>query len=733
MPFGRTLRGTDRSLIRASLVPLATLACLLLLRVADPLPIQTLRNLTFDNFERWAPRTYQDAGVRVVDIDEQSLARYGQWPWSRGDVAHLVDRLGASGAAAIALDIVFAEPDRTSPRLLLPEWRRWSASPLPDTALAALPDPDELLAKAVARTPTVLGIVLTDERKTVPAPHWGIAETGSAATPSLLTFDGAVANLPALEAAATAAGALNSDPDRDGVVRQVPLLFRIRNAGIYPALAAEALRVAAHASSYVLKSGGLLLIGELAVPLDGRGRVTLYDTGPQPQRTIPAWKILDNAVARDEIAGKIIFIGTSAAGLNDLRTTPLRPLVPGVEVHAQIAEQLRLGALLERPTWMNGAELAWMLVLSAALLWALVRVGPIPAAMLGAASVALSAVLSWFVFRRFDVLFDPIYPALAALAVYLVQSLIGYMRTEGDRRYLKEAFGRYVSPDLLEQIARDSGRLRLGGEMREMTILFCDIRGFTSLAETMDAEALTHFVNGFLTPMSECVLARRGTIDKYIGDCVMAFWNAPLAEPLHAECAIRAALDMMEALVVLNQGWRHEATASGRDFPDIAVGIGMATGRCCVGNLGSEQRFDYSVLGDDVNLASRLEAQTKRYGFPIIISEATQSAVPHFATLELDLLQVKGKSQPQRIFAVLGDERTAAEDWYRALVQDHGAMLAAFRAQAWQEATDRLDRTHATAPASLRDLYELYALRIAQFEAAPPEPGWDGVMIAESK
>ena len=727
---------------RTSLVPLAVFAGALLLRIADPLPTQELRNLVFDSFERWAPRVYQDAGVRVVDIDDESLARIGQWPWPRTEVARLIDRLHDLGASVIAMDAIFAESDRTSPKNILPIWQQHSAGRLPADLSTILPDHDDLLARSIAEAPVVLGIVLTDQSKTHPKPAWGVASAGADVQPSLISFDGALENLPILEARAAGLGAINSAPDYDGVIRDVPMLFGIREAGIYPALSVEALRVAEGATTYVVQGAGgpgesasvqALVIGELPVPTDAHGRVALYDTGPAPRRTISAWQVLGATVDRDAIAGKIVFVGTSAAGLNDLRTTPLRPLAPGAEIHAQIVEQIRLGELLQRPNWMTGAELAWMTAFCGFLLWVLSRVGPTFAAAAGALAIVASIASSWLAFRRLGFLVDPVYPALGALALYLSQSLLRYVRTESDRRYLKGAFGRYVSPALLDQLAQDSSRLRLGGEMRDMSILFCDIRNFTGLAETMDAESLTRFINSFLTPMTERILARNGTIDKYMGDCVMAFWNAPLPEPRHGEYAVRAALDMTQALVGLNAVWRDEAAAAGRPFGGIAIGIGVATGPCCVGNLGSEQRFDYSVLGDDVNLASRLEAQTKIYGIPIIVSETTCATIPGFATLELDLLRVKGKTRPQRIFGVLGDEGTAAEEWFADLADGHRAMLAAFRAQRWMEAAAEVERIRRTVPERMNNLYALYAARIEQFRSAPPPPDWDGVIVAESK
>lgn len=736
------MRLFSRSLIAPMIVFLGALA----LRIADPSPIVALRNLVFDHFQRWAPRPYQDAGIRIVDIDDESLARMGQWPWPRTEIAVLLDRLHGLGAAAVVLDIIFAESDRTSPKNILPIWRQSATSPLPPDLAKALPDHDEVLAQQIASAPTVLGIVLVNEGGTRPRPLWGLAAAGADVGPALVTFNGALENLPVLETHAAGLGVLNAVPDRDGVIRTAPLLFALNDGGKYPALSVEALRVASRASTYLVQGAGAsgfsafgqnvgmngIRVGAVSIPTDAKGRIAIYDTGPEPGRTIPAWQVLAGKVDPSAVADRVVFVGTSAVGLGDLRVTPLRPLVPGIEVHAQIAEQIRLGIFLQRPNWITGAELCWMTAMFALLLWSLGRAGPIWAALFGSAAVSVSMGLSWVAFRRFGLLIDPVYPALAAVALYLTQSLRQFIRTENDRRYLKGAFGRYISPALLDQLAQDSSRLRLGGEMREMTIMFCDIRGFTSLAETMDAEALTHFVNGFFTPMTECVLGCQGTIDKYIGDCLMAFWNAPLPEPRHAEFAVRAALDMANTLGPLNSQWRSEAEAAGREFSPIGIGIGIATGPCCVGNLGSEQRFDYSVLGDDVNLASRLEGQTKVYHLPIVISEATQAKIPEFATLELDLLRVKGKQRPSRIFTVLGDEKVAAENWFVALASEHRAMLEEFRSRKWEEAATRVDRLLSIAPESVRDFYRFYGARIEQYSTTAPLE-WDGVVVAENK
>jgi adenylate cyclase len=387
----------------ASFVPLLLLVAALLLRIADPLPTVSLRNFAFDTFERLRPRAYVDAGIRVIDIDDETLARIGQWPWPRTEVARLLERLNELGAAAIAFDGIFPEPDRTSPKNILPVWRQQTGTVLPPSLTETLPDHDDLLARTLARTRTVLGITLTNTGGARPEPHWGIALAGNDVRPFLVPFDGTVGNLPVLEARAAGLGTLNSVPDIDGVVRRVPLIFTLRGGrsvgeGVYPSLSAEALRVAQAGSTYVIKGTGAsgytafgqdvgvnsLVIGDLAIPTDGAGRIALYDTGFQTGRTIPAWQILDPGFDRERIAGTIAFVGIGAAGLYDNRTTPLRALAAGVEIHAQIAEQIVTGVLLHRPNWMMGAELGWMVLLCGLLLWALRRVGPIWAAGLGA-------------------------------------------------------------------------------------------------------------------------------------------------------------------------------------------------------------------------------------------------------------------------------------------------------------------------------------------------------------
>lgn len=737
-------------------IPLLILALAVLVRVADPPVVERLRLAAFDEFQKLRPRAYVDAPVRIVDIDEQSIARLGQWPWPRTRLAALVARLGELGAAAVAFDVLFAEPDRTSPTQVAETWgpgmddgRRAELVRL----LRHLPGHDELLAQAFGATPTVLGMMLTDDQtpRERPAIRWGIAVAGEDPRSFLTTFGGSVRNLPVLEAAATGSGSFNSSVDRDGIIRRLPVMLRLSGGmsvsnEVYPSLAAEALRVAQGASAYVVRTAGAagatafgestgltnIRIGRIDVPTDSRGHLWLRDSGHVPQRFVPVWRLFEPGFDPAPITGHIVLVGTSAAGLRDLRTTPLSPNVAGVEIHAQALEQMILGVHLQRPDWMTGAEIAWLTILGLIIVLLIPRWGAAWCALLASGGIALAIGASWGAFDRLDWLVDPVYPSLAVLLLYLTQSLALFLRTEADRQNVRNAFGRYLSPALVERLARDPSLLTLGGETREMTIPFSDIRGFTAISETMAADELTRFMNAYLTPMTDIILSHGGTIDKYMGDAIMAFWNAPLDDPAHADNAARAALAMLAGLAELNATWHAEAAAAGRTRPPIAIGVGLNTGSCSVGNMGSSQRFDYSVLGDTANVASRLEGQSKAYGVVIVAGEATVAQAPGHAWLELDLVRVVGKSTPLRIYGLLGDATTAATSWFAATRDAQAEFLLAYRRADWEAADRALVRVREAAEGRLDGFAAMFSDRVGTLRKTPPAD-WDGVYAATYK
>jgi adenylate cyclase len=433
-----------------------------------------------------------------------------------------------------------------------------------------------------------------------------------------------------------------------------------------------------------------------------------------------------------KFAGHIVFVGTGAIGLRDLISTPLRDRELGVMVHAQAVEQIILGRFLTRPDWAVGLERVLLLVLGGAMALMLPRLGAARGAVLGAVLLAGTVGGSWLAFRDWHFLLDPSYPALGLVAVYLIETSLIFYREERRRAYIHSAFDRYLSPELVRRIAEDPGQLELGGEDREMTVLFCDIRNFTGLSEKLDPKQVIRFLIGFLTPMCDILLAHKATIDKFIGDAVLAFWNAPLDDPDQHRNAARAALAMVARLKAMN-----------RDMPvqqpdawptDVKIGIGLNAGLCCVGNMGSAQRLTYSLIGDTVNLASRIETLTKYYGVTIAMGGALHDQLQGFATLEIDQVRVVGRNRPETIYALLGDETLATTPAFLAFSAAHAALLTAYRAQQWAAARQTLGRLERSAAAyDLERLYALYSERIAAFEQNPPAAEWDGVFTAMEK
>jgi len=712
-----------------------------------PLMIE-LRNLVFDSYQRQLPRTYRsDLPVHIVDIDEESLRRFGQWPWPRTIMAQLVDHLADAGAAVVAFDILFPEPDRMAPANLLLAWKDRPEFNAIQPLLARLPDPDTVLAASAARMKTVTAFTLTGEpgpRK--PAEKWG--EGARAGADPLLfvpQYAGAITTIPIIEDAAQGNGSVNYLPDTDSTVRRAALFYNL-DGRLYPSLAAEAIRLAYGAPSYDIKSVGAsresgfgeqtgivaIRIGEPIVPTDPDGGVRLYDSGHRPERFISAWRILTQNFDKSAIAGQIMLIGSSAEVLKDNKSTPIEAVVPGVEVHAQVIEQILAGQFLQRPDLIDGAELVGLIVFGIVLIIVVHYAGALWSLFLAIAGAAGAIAGSWYGFAHFGYLIDPLFPCLVTLLVYLSGSLIGYLRSEREKRFVRNVFSRYLSPVLVDEVSRHPDRLRLGGEMRELTILFSDIRGFTRIAEQLDPQELTALVNRFLTPLTRVIQKSGGFIDKYMGDCIMAFWNAPLDVPGHSGKALAAALEMRTELERLNDELKAEAVRTGGKPIALAAGIGLNSGRACVGNMGSEQRFDYSVIGDSANIASRLEGLSRAYGVDIVVGEDTVRDAPGLAVLELDQVRVKGRDTPLRIFTLVGDAQLAATAAFQQLREVHATLLAAYRRQDWAAAHVALAFCRPLAP-SLAALYDVYEQRIAEFELSPPPPDWDGVYVATTK
>ncbi len=719
----------------------------LALRVWDPSPVARLRALVFDAYQRVDPRAFDPSlPVRIVDIDEDSLQKLGQWPWPRTLLAELVDTLNRQGAAAIAFDMVFPEPDRMSPANAVRYWPPSSALETLKSEVDKLPSNDQVLAEAIGEAPVVLGFIASPQADTVPETKAGFSFGGD--DPRLFApyYPGAAASLKVLQDPAQGAGALNWIPEFDQIIRRMPMVVRIGDT-LYPSLVADVLRLAQGASTYVVTSSGAssekafgektgivrVRVGDFQIPTEANGQMWVRFTPQSQDRYLPAWKVLNGEIGQDEIEGRILLIGTSAAGLLDLRATPLEPSVPGVELHAQAIEQILQGAFLLRPDFATPAELLYILVLGLLIAVLIYRAGALGSAVLGAVAVAGVIGLSWYAFHSWGWLVDPVYPAIALTAIYLAGTSFVFLRTERERNRVRNAFSHYMAPALVERLADEPGRLKLGGETRDMTLLFSDVRGFTTISEGLDAEELTRFLNSLFTPLSNIILDEHGTIDKFMGDALMAFWNAPLDDANHPSNACRAALRIMEEMETLNARWREEAASKDRPFREVKIGIGLNTGVCCVGNLGSETRFDYSVIGDNVNVASRLEGQSKTYDLITIVGEETVTRAPEFAFLEIDLLKVKGKTAATRVFSLLGNAGLKESRPFIDLTERHEAFLARYRAKDWDAAEALSHECERLNGAQLTRLYALYRERIAAFRDTPPPPDWDGTAEALSK
>jgi adenylate cyclase len=720
------------------IVTLAYIATQLLGVAATPLR-SSWQNLVFDQYQRWRPRPYTlEQPIRILDIDDESIRRIGQWPWPRQRMAKMVDVLIKANAAAVSFGVLFSEKDRAS----------YSNSTHAGGADEDQNDGDALFARAIANRPVVLGNLFTRQGDSGGVPtKSGIALIGDAPIPYLPQLSGALEPLPILRESAAGIGFMNWLPDSDRVVRRVPLLLAVKGQ-IQPSLAIETLRVAQGASNYLIKSAdtsdqgaargqreGVLAIkvGDLMIPTQPGGDIRAYFAEPDQRRWTPAWKIFDEGADLSDLSGKIVIVGASASMLSDVVATPLNPSTPGVEAQAQLIEQILEGVSLLRPDWASGAELVAAAGLSLALVAAVPAMPVFWSAFLGALAVAAMAAVSWFAFTAQGVLLDPISPSFSSGIVFLAGVLALYSQKRRQVGEIRSAFGRFVSPAVVERLAEHPENLQLGGLQRTLTLMFCDLRSFTTLSEGLSAIELTSFLNEYLTPMTDVVLKEMGTVDKYMGDAIMAFWNAPLDDPAHATHAVNAALEMREALGELNQRWTKRSSESGRIFQKVKFGVGLNTGECCVGNLGSTRRFDYSAIGDEVNIASRLEGASKFFGVDIVASASTRQNAPSFAWLEIDRVLLKNKTRPTAVFALAGSADYAASPGFRELAKRHEEILYAYRAREFAMAATKSADSASLAPDEVKGLYLYYQTRFERLAASDLDVFWAPMIALDEK
>ncbi|MBK8084493.1 MAG: adenylate/guanylate cyclase domain-containing protein [Devosia sp.] len=655
---------------------------LTLVRAADPFPVQVLREIAFDFYQRLQPRPQGEFPVRVIDIDEASLGDLGQWPWPRDRLAMLADRLTELGAAAVGFDVLFPEADRMSPSRI--------AAEIPGVDAASLPDYDALFADALSRSPSILGFSRTPGGKPMTGgPKGGFAVSGPDPSASIPFLTGVAAPLPMLRDAAPGLAALSLNTELStSAVRRLPMLWT-NGDKLFPTLSLEALRLALGIGTVVVFGDTAaegyvdgLRLADFSVPLTSEGDLWLYYSRPRPDMLVPARELLGPGYRQlaDRIAGHIVLIGTSASGLLDLHTTTLGDNVPGVTVHAQAIEQILAGTYLTRPDWVAGLEIVGLMLIGALLVVIVLQLGPLAGLTVGVLSLGGVTAFSWWMFATSGTMIDPSYALVALTLLYLALVFFRFLTTDQAKKQIRRAFGYYVSPTLLTEIEKNGDRLKLGGEMRQVTVMFSDVRGFTPLSEKLTPPQILALLNTMFGALGEEITGRLGTIDKFIGDAIMAFWNAPVDVAEHPRRAVEAALGMRNRLKALNAADAFGLRAGNRGgIDEVVIGIGLSTGDALVGNMGLETRFDYSALGDTVNVASRVESACKEMGYDLLITSSTREAIPDFACLEAGAMALKGKSDRVVLHLLVGDPALAATGAFKLLRATHAEALAALR------------------------------------------------------
>ena len=661
-------------------LPLLPVLIGVLLLIFDSAPQQALRNNIFDQYQRWHPREYADVPLRIVDIDDASLAKLGQWPWPRTRIAELIEKLGAGGAAAIGFDVMFAEPDRTSPRAAADLWQLQGRL---RQDLISLPDHDQVLADSLARGDAVVGFALERGKsaaaQAVPRQKGRFIFSGEPPTNWLHTFSGAVTSIPLLEDAAKGNGALSFVPDGDGVLRRVPLVFQIGTTPV-PTLITESLRVAQATRNVILKSAehgsGLaeVKIGDLTIPTTPQGELWVHYTKAQPQRFVSAWKVLAGEVPHELLAGHIVLVGSSAQGLMDLRFSPFG-LIAGVESHGQAIEQILAGHFLERPSWARGVEALLLMVAGLGVGFLALRARALVAATLCVLLLALIIGSGWLAFIQHNLLLDSATPSLAVLLSFVICSLVHHLTSERDQRWIKNAFSRYVSPNRVDFLVDNPDEIELGGCQQECSFIFTDLADFTSLMEAIDPGEAVALLNAYLDEMIAIAFRHEGTLDRIVGDAVAIMFSAPVPQADHRRRAFACALEMDSF------ARRYSGEMQAKGIPFGKTRIGVHGGGVIVGNLGGSTIFDYRALGDPVNTAARLESVNKHLGTCICISEFILADNPEAKARSVGRLVLKGKIQALGVFEPVvadGLQRAPLEDYAHAFqLMCEGASQAA--------------------------------------------------------
>jgi len=689
----------------------------------------------------------------IVAIDEKSLSELGRWPWPRTVMARLVDQLKAYGAKAVGFDIVFSEPDDNASLKTIAELsREIEKIGLRDAKLKGLidrkrgaADTDKALASSVARAKNLtLGYFYHISEKEVGHLTAEQIQAGAAAIANsryqmvqaakemdermLVRAYSAVTNIRALADAAENSGFFNAFPDSDGVIRWAPMVIKFQD-DYYPPLSLAILLQYLEWPVLSLKIADFgvesVRLNDLVIPTDESGRLLINFLGPA--KTFPHYSISDilhGRLSPGLFKDKIVLVGATATGIYDMRVTPFSAVYPGVEIHATAIDNILHQNFLIHSGWTKFIDLCMILALGLIVGVAIPRASAARGVLLILVLLTVFVGANTYVFSRYNIWLNLIYPVLTMMTIYLAITVYRYITEEREKKKIRGAFQYYLTASVINEMLKDPTKLKLGGDKKDLTVLFSDIRGFTTIAEKLTPEELVHLLNEYLTAMTDIVFKYEGLLDKYMGDAIMAVYGAPLDQPDHRIRACRTALDMMEELKILQQKWSEE----GR--PVLHIGVGISSGDMVVGNMGSQMRFDYTVMGDSVNLGSRLEAINKEYGTNIIISEFTYEGVKDILTCrELDSVRVKGKKHPVKIYELLCEKKDAGP--HEAFLRLFETGLEKYKQACWDEAIAILQQVLELRPGDPPS--ELYIRRCEDLKECPPPASWDCVFTMTKK
>jgi len=724
--------------------------------------ITRLENIIYDYRLRLTMPGTVDDRVVILDIDERSLdpRALGRWPWSRDKIVGLLQKLfDKYGVVLIGFDVVFAEPDESSG---LPVLEKLAKTRLKDvgpfqSALKELRpglDYDAIFANFLRGRPVVLGYYFNSnddalESGALPEPVLPPGTFGNRKI-RFAIWKGYGANLPEFQSGAANAGHFNPLVDDDGVSRRVPMLMEYKG-GYYEAFSLAIVRLYLGMQDAVRNNKTALTlpkvltgtapepfikgsytglewleVGQLRIPVDDEVAALVPYRGPRG--SFPYFSLADvwfDKVPVESLKGRIALIGTSAPSLVDLRSAPVDSVYPGVEIHANLVAGMLDGKLKHKPAYMLGAEVLLLALGGVVLTLLIPMLAPLWASAATVTGMALVTLLDVGVWSYAGLVLPLAASVLMTVTLYTVNMAYGYFVETRSKRQFTELFGQYVPPELVGIMAEDPEQYTMAPKSTDLTILFSDVRGFTSISEALSPEHLREYINEYLTDMSNIIRGKyRGTLDKYIGDAIMAFWNAPVEDKDHPRNGVLAALEMLRECGALNEKF------TARGWPTLKIGIGVNSGNVRVGDMGSKERRAYTAMGDAVNVASRLEGRTKYYGVGILVGEATRTLVKDVVFKEIDKIKVKGKDEAITIYEPLGLEAEVEKKVLDELKLWHQT-IRLYRSRQWDQVEVNLLNLHRMNPGCA--LYELYAKEAAGKRRNPPPAEWDGVTVFDEK